>query len=177
MNLVCLCFDLRRNVLHLHQHSRFYHRSENRSWFRSCWFQDEEKIEKLMTELAKEKQKRKKLRHWIGISLLFYFIVLLIYPILLNFLWLFASWNGCFHAISAQFITNSRLIRFSKFYVVLISKVIPPFNFWIGDCVCSFPFSLLITIAIFFAQVAIVLSWLFIRTSAELVRLLEFGWL
>ncbi|XP_057794616.1 uncharacterized protein LOC131010923 isoform X2 [Salvia miltiorrhiza] len=48
--------------------------------------QDELKIEKLMFELAKEKQKLKKLRNWIRISILFYFIVLFIYPIFLIFL-------------------------------------------------------------------------------------------
>ncbi|KAL1547003.1 hypothetical protein AAHA92_23529 [Salvia divinorum] len=47
--------------------------------------QNESKIEKLMVELAKEKQKLKKLRHWIGILILFYFTVLFIYPIFLKF--------------------------------------------------------------------------------------------
>ncbi|XP_047976522.1 uncharacterized protein LOC125218793 [Salvia hispanica] len=48
--------------------------------------QHESRIEKLMIDLVKEKQKLKNLRHSIGILILFYFLVLFIYPIFLKFL-------------------------------------------------------------------------------------------
>ncbi|KAI3465160.1 hypothetical protein Pfo_021823 [Paulownia fortunei] len=48
--------------------------------------QDEEKIMLLKIELVKEKQKLKKLRHWMGVSLLSYFLIVLLFPLVLNFL-------------------------------------------------------------------------------------------
>ncbi|KAL0352422.1 UNVERIFIED_CONTAM: GPI transamidase component PIG-S [Sesamum calycinum] len=47
---------------------------------------DKEKIEMLKIELVKEKQKLKKLRLWIGTLLLPYFLIVLIFPLILNYL-------------------------------------------------------------------------------------------
>ncbi|KAL8046675.1 hypothetical protein ABFS82_08G192500 [Erythranthe guttata] len=47
--------------------------------------QDEGKVEMLKIQLVKNKMKMKKLQRWIGMSLLVYFVFLLIFPFVLNF--------------------------------------------------------------------------------------------